>query len=129
MARMPASMHRNFTSAPLLPSIRSASASALTSSASGIFLVTSEGTMIRTELSAVRICGRSSQGVIIMRTQPGERVISLAAAPKEDEETFAETGEETVETMTAKMDTESDDFDETEENATSFDNNDDDSQE
>ena len=96
---------------------------------SGIFLVTSEGTMIRTELSAVRICGRSSQGVIIMRTQPGERVISLAAAPKEDEETFAETGEETVETMTAEMDTESDDFDETEENATSFDNNDDDSQE
>ena len=95
---------------------------------SGIFLVTSEGTMIRTELSAVRICGRSSQGVIIMRTQPGERVISLAAAPKEDEETFAETGEETVETMTAEMDTESDDFDETEENATSFDNNDDDSQ-
>ena len=31
--------------------------------------------------------------------------------------------------MTAEMDTESDDFDETEENATSFDNNDDDSQE
>ena len=31
--------------------------------------------------------------------------------------------------MTAEMDTESVDFDETEENATSFDNNDDDSQE
>lgn len=51
---------------------------------SGVFIVTSEGTTIRTELSAVRVCGRNSQGVIIMRTQAGERVIGLAPAPKDD---------------------------------------------
>ena len=60
---------------------------------SGVFLITSEGTMIRTELSSVRICGRSSQGVIVMRTQEGERVISVAAAPHEEEdEEIEETG-------------------------------------
>ena len=61
---------------------------------SGVFLITSEGTMIRTELSSVRICGRSSQGVIVMRTQEGERVISLAAAPREDDEEAVEENEE-----------------------------------
>ena len=64
---------------------------------SGVFLITSEGTMIRTELSSVRICGRSSQGVIVMRTQEGERVISLAAAPNEDDEEAVEENEENEE--------------------------------
>ena len=51
-----------------------------------IFLVTSEGTMIRTELGSIRICGRSSQGVIVMRTGEGEKVIGIASAPKENNE-------------------------------------------
>ncbi len=70
-----------------------------------IFLVTSEGTMIRTELDSIRICGRSSQGVIIMRTGEGEKVIGIASAPKEaneeNEEVFSddsvESGENTTE--------------------------------
>ena len=51
-----------------------------------VFLITSLGTTIRTELSSVRVCGRSSQGVILMRTQEGEEIISIATASVEDED-------------------------------------------
>ncbi|MBR5519310.1 MAG: DNA gyrase subunit A, partial [Clostridia bacterium] len=69
-----------------------------------IFLVTSEGTMIRTELNSIRICGRSSQGVIVMRTGENEQVIGIAAAPKENdeenEEAESDANEESVENLT-----------------------------
>ena len=69
-----------------------------------IFLVTSEGTMIRTELGSIRICGRSSQGVIVMRTGEGEKVIGIASAPKENneenEEAFSDDSGEVTENTT-----------------------------
>jgi len=49
-----------------------------------LLLVTSNGQMIRTRVSQVRIVGRSSQGVTIFRTAEGERVVSV--------ERLAETG-------------------------------------
>ena len=74
-----------------------------------IFLVTSEGTMIRTELDSIRICGRSSQGVIIMRTGEGEKVIGIASAPKEaneeNEEVFFDDSVESGENATESAET------------------------
>ncbi len=59
-----------------------------------MLLITNEGTMIRTAVETVRICGRSSQGVILMRTGENEHVIDVAAAPQEEEKD----GGENVET-------------------------------
>ena len=50
-----------------------------------LLLVTQSGTLIRTDVDAIRICGRSSQGVIVMRfKEEGDRVIALSLAEKED---------------------------------------------
>lgn len=58
----------------------------MTDLANDLMMITSEGTMIRTPVESIRICGRNSQGVIVMRTMEGETVISLALTePEEDE--------------------------------------------
>ena len=49
-----------------------------------IVLITSEGTLIRTDIDKVRVCGRISQGVRIMKTGEGEKVIGIASVPEED---------------------------------------------
>ena len=54
------------------------SAMTVLSTADDIMLITSEGTVIRTSADTVRICGRPSQGVIVMRVQEGEEVIAMA---------------------------------------------------
>lgn len=41
-----------------------------------IMLMTDKGTLIRTQVEDIRICGRSSQGVITFRTDEKEKVIS-----------------------------------------------------
>ncbi len=41
-----------------------------------IMLMTNKGTLIRTQVADIRICGRTSQGVITFRTAEGEQVIS-----------------------------------------------------
>ena len=52
-----------------------------------LLLVTQSGTMIRTDVDAIRTCGRASQGVIVMRLkEDGDRVIALSLAEKESEE-------------------------------------------
>ncbi len=57
----------------------------ITPSTGDILLISSEGTLIRTEISTIRICGRASQGVIVMRTGEEEKVISIAQTPAEEE--------------------------------------------
>ena len=49
-------------------------------------LVTSLGTVIRTETDNIRVCGRISQGVRVMRTGEGEQVIGLATVSREESE-------------------------------------------
>ena len=39
-------------------------------------LMTNKGTLIRTSVEDIRICGRTSQGVITFRTEGKEQVIS-----------------------------------------------------
>ena len=52
-----------------------------------LLVVTSQGVMLRTDVGAIKICGRSTQGVIVMRfKEEDDQVISIALAEKEPEE-------------------------------------------
>ena len=72
-----------------------------------LLLVTAAGILIRTHVDAIRIAGRATQGVIVMRfKEEGDQVISLALAEREEEEST--TPEENVENQaTAEPETES----------------------
>jgi DNA gyrase subunit A len=80
-----------------------------------ILLITDDGTIIRARAADVRLCGRSTQGVRIMRLAEGSTVVGVCRAEKEEEElpeeteftgeaegqeTAAETGESTAEPAT-----------------------------
>ena len=50
-----------------------------------LMLVTKSGTLIRTDVDAIRIAGRATQGVIVMRfKEEGDGVIAMALAEKEE---------------------------------------------
>ena len=50
-----------------------------------LLLVTQAGILIRTHVDAIKQCGRSTQGVIVMRfKEEGDKVISLALAEREE---------------------------------------------
>ena len=52
-----------------------------------IIVVTQSGTLIRTDVDGIRLAGRSTQGVIVMRfKEEGDQVIALALADKAPEE-------------------------------------------
>ncbi|MEA4992334.1 MAG: DNA gyrase subunit A [Oscillibacter sp.] len=62
-----------------------------------LLLVTQSGILIRTAVDSIRIAGRSTQGVIVMRfKEDGDQVISLALTDKE------ETSEEVTEELSAE---------------------------
>lgn len=62
-----------------------------------LLLVTQSGTLIRTDVDSIRLAGRATQGVIVMRLkEEGDQVIALALAEKEPEDVSA-AGEEPVE--------------------------------
>jgi len=51
-----------------------------------ILLITDDGTIIRARAADVRLCGRSTQGVRIMRLSEGSMVVGVCRAEKEEEE-------------------------------------------
>jgi DNA gyrase subunit A len=52
-----------------------------------LLLVTQSGILIRTHVDSIRMAGRATQGVIVMRfKEEGDQVISLALADREEEE-------------------------------------------
>jgi DNA gyrase subunit A len=51
-----------------------------------ILIINSDGIVIRTRVQDIRVCGRASQGVTLIRMAEGQKVISVAVAPHEDEE-------------------------------------------
>ena len=51
-----------------------------------IIMITNKGTAIRTKVSDIRISGRNTQGVTLMKIGEGEKVISVAKIEMEDEE-------------------------------------------
>ena len=56
-----------------------------------LLLVTAAGILIRTPVENIRVAGRATQGVIVMRIDDGNQVVSLERVEKMDEE---ETGEQ-----------------------------------
>ena len=62
-----------------------------------LLLVTQAGILIRTAVDNIRVAGRSTQGVIVMRfKEEGDKVISMALADR-DEAEETETGTEETE--------------------------------
>ena len=51
-----------------------------------ILLITDDGTVIRTPVSDIRVCGRATQGVRLMRVAEGCRIVAVARAEAEEEE-------------------------------------------
>nr|MBR4281854.1 DNA gyrase subunit A [Clostridia bacterium] len=70
-----------------------------------ILLITDDGTIIRTPAADIRLCGRNTQGVRVMKLQEGSKVIGVARAEKEEEadvsEIVAEMNGEAVEAVEA----------------------------
>ncbi len=65
-----------------------------------ILLITDDGTIIRTSVADIRVCGRNTQGVRLMRVAEGSQVVGVARAEaEEDEGTAAEETQETQETQ------------------------------
>ena len=59
-----------------------------------LLVLTEKGVLLRTSVDTIKTCGRSTQGVIVMRfKEEDDRVISIALAEKEPEHE-AETEEE-----------------------------------
>ncbi|HCE16092.1 MAG TPA: hypothetical protein DEQ37_13055, partial [Clostridiales bacterium] len=48
-------------------------------------LITDDGTIIRTRAEDIRVCGRNTQGVIVMKLQEGSHVIGVARAERDEE--------------------------------------------
>ena len=51
-----------------------------------LLIIADDGTIIRTAASGVSILGRATQGVRLMRPNPGAKVISVARTEREDSE-------------------------------------------
>lgn len=62
-----------------------------------ILLITDDGTIIRARAADIRVCGRTTQGVRIMRLSEGSTVVGVCRAEKEDEE-IPEENAEAIET-------------------------------
>lgn len=63
-----------------------------------VLIITDDGVMIRTAVSDIRLCGRNSQGVIVMRTGENVHVNAITRVEREEaEEEAEETAEAVVE--------------------------------
>ena len=51
-----------------------------------LMLLTSKGKMIRVEMTTIRKAGRNTSGVVIVRVDKEDKVVSIAKCPKNDEE-------------------------------------------
>ena len=63
-----------------------------------ILLITGDGTIIRTPVDDIRLCGRATQGVRLMRLSEGSHIVAVARAEAEEEEEAIENAEVTEET-------------------------------
>ena len=54
-----------------------------------IILISEEGIIIRILASSIRVCARPSKGVRVMKLQEGDKVVTLARAPHEEDEVDA----------------------------------------
>ena len=70
-----------------------------------VLIITDDGVMIRTDVGDIRLCGRNSKGVIVMRTGDNVHVNAITRVDKEPEEEPAE-DEETESAETQDVTTE-----------------------
>jgi len=56
-----------------------------------VMIITSAGVVIRMKSEDIKVAGRNTQGVILMRPDNDVKVVSVARAPREEEEEFEET--------------------------------------
>lgn len=63
-----------------------------------VLIITDDGVMIRTDVGDIRLCGRNSKGVIVMRTGENVHVNAITRVDKEPEEEETETQETPKET-------------------------------
>nr|WP_221066927.1 DNA gyrase subunit A [Methylomagnum ishizawai] len=63
-----------------------------------LMLITDGGTLVRTRVEEIRELGRNTQGVMVIRLNPGEKVVGVDRIPMLEGESddIAETGEETA---------------------------------
>ena len=54
-----------------------------------VMIITDDGVVIKTPCEQIRVCGRASQGVIVMRTAEDVKVISITRSKREEEEETA----------------------------------------
>jgi len=59
-----------------------------------LLMITDDGTIIRTPVDDIRLCGRATQGVRLMRVAEGSRIVAVARAEKEEAEETEATEEE-----------------------------------
>ncbi len=62
-----------------------------------IIMISSDGIIIRIDAGEIRQCARPSKGVRVMRVQEGEKIVTLASAPKEETEDTEKTEDAGVE--------------------------------
>lgn len=55
-----------------------------------IVIISSDGVIIRIEASSVRVCARPSKGVTVMKVNGDNKVVTIAVAPHEEENTDGE---------------------------------------
>lgn len=70
-----------------------------------LLVIAEGGVMIRTGVDTIRVCGRASQGVRIMRLAEDDRVISITRAEREEEDS-AEISDDAVTDATENPETE-----------------------
>lgn len=58
-----------------------------------IIIISDDGIIIRIQADSIRLCARPSKGVVVMKVKDGSKVVTLARAPHEEDETAAEEGE------------------------------------
>lgn len=68
-----------------------------------IMIITNDGVIIRTSCAEIRICGRGSRGVIVMRTGDDVHVISIARTDPESEEKPADRNDNNVDADSNEM--------------------------
>ncbi|MBD5099605.1 MAG: DNA gyrase subunit A [Clostridiales bacterium] len=72
-----------------------------------LLLVTQSGTLIRTDVDGIRVVGRASQGVIVMRfKEEGDKVVAMSLAEKEEASEEPEVSSEESETPVENTKTE-----------------------
>ncbi len=59
-----------------------------------IVIISSDGVIIRIEASSIRVCARPSKGVTVMKVNGDNKVVTIAVAPREEENTDAEQQDE-----------------------------------